>query len=383
MAASFPPWNDDHAMIRKTVRDFCQQRLAPHKYDWDKACDWPAREMLKEMASLGLLGIRYPEEYGGLGLDWWHASAFMEELCHARNAGVSMSILVHTEISTNVIAEIGTPEQKEEFLAHAITGDKIGCLGISEPGVGSDVANLATTAKIDGDDFVINGAKTYITNGAFADFITLAVRTGDPGFMGISLVLMPTNIKGFSVGRKLDKYGTRSVDSVELHFDNCRIPKRYLLGQLNGGFIHIMQNFQGERLAGALMCTSGMELAVQDALAYGRERTAFGRPIVKFQVWKHRFAEHLTSIQAAKMLTYHAVDMIDSGQDPTLAVSMSKLFTADLAQKVAYDCMQFHGGYGYIEEFDIARFSRDIRLMSVGGGTSEIMKEIISKYSGF
>lgn len=383
MAASFPPWNDDHAMIRKTVRDFCQQRLAPHKYDWDKACDWPAREMLKEMADLGLLGIRYPEEYGGLGLDWWHASAFMEELCHARNAGVSMSILVHTEISTNVIAEIGTAEQKEEFLAPAITGDKIGCLGISEPGVGSDVANLATTAKIDGDDFVINGAKTYITNGAFADFITLAVRTGDPGFMGISLVLMPTNIKGFSVGRKLDKYGTRSVDSVELHFDNCRIPKRYLLGQLNGGFIHIMQNFQGERLAGALMCTSGMELAVQDALAYGRERTAFGRPIVKFQVWKHRFAEHLTSIQAAKMLTYHAVDMIDSGQDPTLAVSMAKLFTADLAQKVAYDCMQFHGGYGYIEEYDVARFSRDIRLMSVGGGTSEIMKEIIAKYSGF
>jgi citronellyl-CoA dehydrogenase len=306
----------------------------------------------------------------------------MEELAHARNAGVSMSILVHTEIATNVIHEIGTPEQKEEFLAPSIAGEKLGCLGVSEPGVGSDVANLATTATVDGDDFVINGAKTYITNGGFADYVTLAVRTGDPGFMGISLVLLPTDIKGFSVGRKLDKYGTRSVDSVEMHFDNCRIPKRYLLGQLNGGFIHIMQNFQGERVAGALMCTSGMELAVEDALAYGRERKAFGRPLVKFQVWKHRFAEHLTAVHAAKMLTYDAVNKMESGEDPTLAVSMAKLFTADLAQKVAYDCMQFHGGYGYIEEYDIARFSRDIRLMSVGGGTSEIMKEIIAKYSG-
>ena len=382
-SVAFPPWNEDHQRIRKTVRDFCQQRLAPHKYDWDKSGDWPASEYFKEMADLGLLGIRYEEEYGGLGLDWWHAAAFMEELCHARNAGVSMSILVHTEIATNVISEIGTPEQKEEFLAPSIAGEKIGCLAVSEPGVGSDVANLSTVAVEDGDDFVITGAKTYITNGAFADYCTLAVRTGDPGFMGISLVLLPTDTKGFSVGRKLDKYGTRSVDSVELHFDNCRIPKRNLLGQLNGGFIHIMQNFQGERVAGALMCTSGMELAVQDALAYGRERQAFGRPILKFQVWRHRFAEHLTAIQAAKMLTYDAVNQMDSGKDPTLAVSMSKLYTADLAQKVAYDCMQFHGGYGYIEEFDIARFSRDIRLMSVGGGTSEIMKEIISKYSGF
>ena len=381
-SVAFPPFNEEHAMIRRTVREFCDKRLAPHKYEWDKNGDWPAKEVFKEMAELGLLGIRYDEAHGGLGLDWWHASAFMEELAHARNAGVSMSILVHTEIATNVIHEIGTPEQKEEFLAPSIAGEKLGCLGVSEPGVGSDVANLATTAVSDGDDFVINGAKTYITNGSFADYVTLAVRTGDPGFMGISLVLMPTNIQGFSVGRKLDKYGTRSVDSVEMHFDNCRIPKRYLLGQLNGGFIHIMQNFQGERVAGALMCTSGMELAVQDALAYGRERKAFGRPLVKFQVWKHRFAEHLTAIQAAKMLTYDAVNKMESGEDPTLAVSMAKLYTADLAQKVAYDCMQFHGGYGYIEEYDIARFSRDIRLMSVGGGTSEIMKEIIAKYSG-
>ncbi len=381
-SVAFPPFNEDHAMIRRTVRDFCDKRLAPHKYEWDRDGDWPAREVFKEMADLGLLGIRYEEAHGGLGLDWWHAAAFMEELAHARNAGVSMSILVHTEIATNVIHEIGTPEQKEEFLAPSIAGEKLGCLGVSEPGVGSDVANPATTATVDGDDFVINGAKTYITNGGFADYVTLAVRTGDPGFMGISLVLLPTNIKGFSVGRKLDKYGTRSVDSVEMHFDNCRIPKRYLLGQLNGGFIHIMQNFQGERVAGALMCTSGMELAVEDALAYGRERKEFGRPLVKFQVWKHRFAEHLTAVHAAKMLTYDAVNKMESGEDPTLAVSMAKLFTADLAQKVAYDCMQFHGGYGYIEEYDIARFSRDIRLMSVGGGTSEIMKEIIAKYSG-
>jgi len=382
MRPSFPPFTDEHDLLRKTVRDWVERELTPHRHEWDVAGDWPARELLKQMAGMGLLGIRQPVEYGGAGLDWWHHTAFIEELARARNGGVVMSILVHTDISTPVIAEIGTEEQKREFLAPAIAGERIGALGVTEPGAGSDVAAITTTARVDGDDYVINGAKTYITNGAIADFITLAVRTGGPGYGGISLVLFPTDVKGFSVGKKLDKLGTRSIDSSLLFFEDCRIPRRYLLGAENGGFIHIMQNFQGERLAGALMATSGMEIAIEDAMAYGRERKAFGRPIVGFQVWRHRFAEMLTELSAAKALVYQAVDAINQGGDPTLLVSMAKLHAGDLSQRVAYDCLQFHGGYGYIEEYDIARHMRDVRLITIGGGTSEIMKEIIAKWSG-
>lgn len=380
---TFPPWTDEHAMIRKTVRDFTLSRLTPHRESWDKAGGYPAHEIAKEMADLGLLGIRFPEENGGLGLDWWATAAYVEELCEARNGGVVMSILVNTDMATPVIAELGTPEQREEFLEPLIRGEKVAALGVTEPGCGSDVAAIRTTAVKDGDDYIINGSKTYITNGSFADFITLAVRTGGEGHFGISLVLFPTDTPGFSVGRKLDKLGTRSVDSSELHFDNCRIPQRYLLGQENGGFIHIMRNFQGERLVAALLAVKGMEIQVQDALKYGRERKVFGRPIAKFQVWKHTFAEHLTRIQAARMLTYAAVQACNDKADPTLEVSMAKLYTADMAQKVAYDCLQFHGGYGFIEEYDICRAYRDVRLLPIGGGTSEVMKEIIAKWSGF
>ncbi|MBM4392110.1 MAG: acyl-CoA dehydrogenase family protein, partial [Deltaproteobacteria bacterium] len=339
-------------------------------------------ELFKKMADLGVLGIRFDPRWGGAGLDWWAHAAFVEELAHARNGGVSMSILVHTDISTPVIHEIGTDAQREEFLRPAIAAERIGALGITEPGCGSDVAALATTARRDGDDYVINGAKTFITNGAFADFIVLAVRTGEAGHGGISLVLFPTDTPGFTVGKKLDKLGTRSVDSSLLHFDECRIPRRYLLGEENMGFLYIMQNFQGERLVAALMCTSGMEVQLHDAIEYGKSRRAFNKPIVAYQVWRHRFAEHATAIRAAKLLSYHAVDKINSGDDAQVEISMAKLFAGDLAQKVAYDCLQFHGGYGFTEEYDIARAYRDVRLMPIGGGTSEVMKEIIIKWTG-
>jgi citronellyl-CoA dehydrogenase len=291
-----------------------------------------------------------------------------------------MSILVDTDMATPIIHEIGTREQKEEFLGPVIRGEKVAALGVTEPGCGSDVAAIRTTAKKDGTDYIINGQKTYITNASFADFITLAVRTGDEGHAGISLVLFPTDTPGFSVGRKLDKLGTRSVDSCEIHFDNCRIPQRYLLGHENAGFYYIMTNFQGERLVAGIMGYTGMEISVQDCIKYGREREAFGRPIGKFQVWKHKFAEHLSAIAASKALTYQAVDKMMTGEDPTKLVSMAKLFVGDLAQRVTYDCLQFHGGYGFIEEYDICRSYRDVRLLPIGGGTSEVMKEIIWKW---
>jgi citronellyl-CoA dehydrogenase len=378
----FPPFTEEHDLIRKTTREFAMRELYPHRKDWDDAGEWPARTMFKKMAELGLLGIRMPESLGGMGLDWWAHAAFIEELAHCRNGGVVMSILVHTDISTPVIAEIGTEEQKQEFLVPAIRAERIGALGITEPGCGSDVANIQASARIDGGDFVINGAKTFITNGSIADFIVLAVRTGEQGYGGISLVLFPTDTPGFSVGKKLDKLGTRSIDSSLLHFEDCRVPRRYLLGEQDQGFIYIMKNFQGERLAAALMSVSGMDVQIRDALAYGRSRKAFGRPITGFQVWRHKFAELLTQVEAARMLTYKAVDVIARGEDPTLGVSMAKLFAGDLAQRVAYECLQFHGGYGFIEEYDIARASRDVRLMPIGGGTSEVMKEIVAKWSG-
>lgn len=376
----FPPWTDEHAQLRETVKQFAVNELAPHRFDWDKAGEYPHREVFGKLADLGCLGIRFSPELGGLGLDWWSTVAFIEGLSHCRNAGLMMSILVDTDMATPIISEIGTKEQKEEFLAPVIAGQKIAALGVTEPGAGSDVASIRTTARRDGDDYVINGQKTYITNGAIADFITLAVRTGGEGHGGISLVLFPTDTPGFSVGRKLDKLGTRSVDSCEIHFDNCRIPRRYLLGHENAGFLYIMQNFQGERLVAGIMAYTGMEIALNDAIKYGQERSAFGRPVGSFQVWKHKFAEHLASIEAAKALCYQAIQRIESGKDPTKLVSMVKLFCGDLAQKVTYDCLQIHGGYGFIEEYDIARQYRDVRLLTIGGGASEVMKEIIWKW---
>lgn len=377
---NFPPFTDEHAQFRDSIKAYAEREMAPHRVTWDKAGGFP-RSVFNDLADLGALGIRFGEEVGGLGLDWWYTVAFAEGLSYCRNAGVAMSILVDTDMATPIIWEIGTDEQKQEFLAPVVAGEKVAALGVSEPGAGSDVANIQTVARSDGDDYVITGAKTYITNGSFADVITLAVRTGEQGHGGISLVLFPTDTPGFTVGRKLDKLGTRGVDSCELHFDNCRIPKRNLLGHENAGFLYIMQNFQGERLIAAITANMAMQIGIEDALAHGNEREAFGRKLNKFQVWRHTFAEHLTSLQASQALTWQAVQQIESGADPTKMVSMAKLFSTDLAQKVLYDCLQFHGGYGYIEEYDIARSFRDTRLLPIGGGTSEIMKEIIWKWT--
>jgi citronellyl-CoA dehydrogenase len=294
-----------------------------------------------------------------------------------------MAILVQSQIAIPIIDEIGTDEQKQLFLAPAILGEKIAALGISEPAAGSDVANLKTTARRDGSDYLINGSKMWITNGTRADFLTLAVRTGGPGYDGISLVTFPTDVKGFSVSKKLEKVGNLSSDTAILFFDNCRIPTRFLLGEENQGFYHIMTNFQGERLVGAIIAVAGMERMIEESVRYGREREAFGRPILGFQVWRHKLVEHMAAIEAAKRLTYHAVDLFDRKQNPVREISMAKLFAGDLAQKVAYDCQQFFGGMGYIEETHIARAWRDVRLITIGGGTSEIMKEILSKLAGF
>jgi citronellyl-CoA dehydrogenase len=376
------PFTEEHEAFRKTVRAWVEKELTPHALEWDRAGIFP-REVFKQAGELGFLGINHDPKYGGSGLDYWFVTAFTEELTRSQNAGVGMALLVQSQMATPIINEIGTDEQKREFLEPALKGEKIAALGVSEPGCGSDVANMKTTARIDGDDYVINGSKMWITNGTRADFITLGVRTGEAGYGGISLVTFPTDVKGFSVSKKLDKVGNLSSDTAILYFEDCRIPRRYVLGEENEGFYSIMTNFQGERLVGAISTVAGMERMVEESLRYGNEREAFGRPLIKFQVWRHKFVEHLTAIEAAKRLTYHAVALFDQKENPVKEISMAKLFAGDLAQKVAYDCQQFFGGMGYIEETPIARAWRDVRLITIGGGTSEIMKEIISKLYGF
>ena len=308
-ATTYPYFTEEHHMFRDTVKQFVQTEIAPHAEEWDEAGIFP-KELFKKAADLDLFGIRLDPQYGGSGLDWWYTAAYLEGFSYSNNGGVSMAMFVQSDITLPVLDELGTDEQKEEFLRPAIAGDRIAALGISEPGGGSDVAALTTRARSDGDDLVISGQKLWITNGARADFMILAVRTGEDRYKGVSMVLFPTDTKGFAVGKKLKKVGNLSSDTAELFFDNCRIPRRYVLGEVGKGFYYTMHNFQGERLASAISNVAMMERAIEYAVAYGKERMAFGKPIGEFQVWKHRFAEHLTAIEAGKWLTYRALDLI-------------------------------------------------------------------------
>jgi citronellyl-CoA dehydrogenase len=377
-------FREEHEIFRKTLREFVAKEMTPYVDEWERAELFP-RELFKRCGELGFLGVHYPESLGGSGGDYWYSVVWGEELVRARCSGVAMALAVQTDMATPIINEIGTKEQKEEFLAPAIRGDKIAALGISEPNCGSDVASIRTTARKDGSDYIINGAKCWITNGTRADFITLAVRTGAPdsGYGGISLVLFPTNTKGFRVTKKIKKAGNHASDTAELAFEDCRIPQRYLLGEENAGFYYIMTNFQGERLIAAVKAVSGSQWALDNTIKYCQERTAFGRPILKFQVWRHQFAELATEIEAARWLTYRACDLFNRKQECVKEITMAKLFAGELLNKVTDRCLQAHGGFGYSDEFPISRQWRDARLITIGGGTSEIMKEILSKRLGW
>jgi citronellyl-CoA dehydrogenase len=375
-------FRDEHEIFRKTLRDFVEKELVPHVDEWEAAELFP-REVFKRCGELGFLGVHYPEELGGSAGDYWYSVVWGEELVRARCSGLAMALAVQTDMATPIINELGTKEQKEEFLAPAIRGDYIAALGVSEPNCGSDVASIQTTARRDGDDYVINGAKLWITNGSRADFITLAVRTGDKGYGGISLVLFPTKTKGFKVTRTIKKAGNHASDTAELSFEDCRIPRRYLLGEENHGFYYIMMNFQGERLIAAVKAVSASQMNLDRTISYMQERAAFGRPILKFQVWRHTMAELFTEVEAARWLTYHACDLFNRKQDATKEITMAKLFAGELLNRVTDRCLQAHGGFGYAEEFGVARAWRDARLITIGGGTSEIMKEILSKRFGW
>ena len=378
---AYPPFTAEHDLIRQTVKRFCQEEIAPFAQEWDEAGIFP-REIFRKAADLGLFGIRIPTELGGSGLDWWATAAAMESMAWADSPGVGMGLMVQAELTIPIINELGTAEQKDAFMRPAMAGDWIGALGISEPWGGSDVAAIRTTARSEGDELVISGQKLWITNGSRADFIVLAVRTGEGGHRGISLVLFPTRTPGYSVGKKLKKVGNLCSDTAELFFDECRIPASYILGEKNRGFYYIMHNFQGERLASAIMTAACLERCLDYAIRYGKERSAFGNPVGSYQVWRHKFAEHRTNLEAARWLTYRALDLMNRGQKAVREITMAKLYTSELAQRLTYDCMQIFGGFGYTTEYPVSRFWRDLRLYTIGAGTSEIMKEILAKEDG-
>ncbi len=378
VAPQFPGFTEEHDLIRQTVKRFCLEQIAPFAEQWDREGLFP-RELFGSAAALGLFGIRLDPEWGGSGLDWWATAAYVEAMAYSDSPSVAMALMVQSELTLPVIEKLGTAEQKREFLPPAVRGEWIAALGISEPGAGSDVAAIKTRARLDGGDLVISGQKLWITNGTRADFFVLAVRTGEPGHKGLSLVLCPAAVRGFSVGRKLSKIGMMASDTAELFFDECRIPRRYLLGELNRGFYHIMENFQGERLGAALQCLAFSERAMRYALDYGAERSAFSTPIGKFQVWRHKLVEHRTRLEAGRWLVYRAVDLMSRGRPAVREITMAKLYLTELAQEVTYDCMQMFGGFGYTTEYPIGRIWRDLRLYTIGAGTSEIMKEILAK----
>ena len=383
------PFSEEHQAFRKTVRTFAEKEIAPNADQWELDENFP-NYLFKKAGDLGILGAHYPEEHGGAGGYYWFSVAKAEEYPRGNSGGVSMGLLVQSDMATPVISDIGTPEQIDEFLKPALAGERIAALGVTEPNAGSDVAGIQTTAKRDGDDYIINGAKTYITNGTRASFITLLVKTNtDAGYGGISLILFPTDTKGFTVAKKLKKIGNHASDTAELVFEDCRVPARYLLGQEGRGFYYLMQNFQTERLIAAVAAVGGCQGILERSIQYGRDRTAFGKPIIKREVWQHKFVEMFTELEAARRLTYHAVDQYNHERyvskqaqlslETVKLVSMAKLYVADVADKVCDTCLQFHGGMGYMEETFIGRAWRDQRLLRIGGGTSEVMKYALAK----
>lgn len=386
------PYSEEHDLFRKQVRQFAETELAPHAEAWERDRTFP-NWVFEKAGELGILGAHYPEEVGGGGGDYWFSVVKSEELVRCEAAGVTMGLLVQSDMATPCINELGTAEQKEEFLKPALAGERIAALGVSEPGAGSDVAGIRTTAKKDGDDYVINGSKTYITNGTRADFVTLLVKTDpDAGYGGISILLFPTDTKGFAVSKKLEKIGNHASDTAELFFEDCRIPKRYLLGEEGKGFYYLMQNFQSERLVGATSTLAGARRALDRSVAYGKERKAFGKPIMAREVWKHTFADLYTKAEAAKSLCYETVADFNEeryvqgteiSMETVKKIAMCKLFVGDVANEIMDTCLQFHGGMGYLEELWVARAWRDQRLFRIGGGTSEVMKYMIAKIMGW
>ena len=377
-----PPFTDEHEDLREAIRRFVERELRPHAQEWEDA-RWFPNDVFARMAELGYLGLKYPEELGGQGGDYVHDAVLSEELPRAGSGGLSAGIGAHIGIATPPIWRFGTEEQKRRFLAPAIRGEKIAALGITEPDAGSDVAGLRTSARRVDGGWVVNGSKTFITNGVRADYVVTAVKTTEEGgHQGLSFLVIEREMEGYSVSRKLEKMGWHASDTAELAFEDVFVPEQNLLGEENRGFYLIVANFQWERLLMALGAVGSMDAVIERTAAFMREREAFGRPIGKFQALRHKLAEMAVKLEASRSLTYHALRLFAAGEDATREVTEAKLLTQRAAFEVADDALQIHGGAGYMKEYELERVARDTRLGPIGGGTDEIMKEILGKQLG-
>ncbi len=375
-------FTDEHVMLRQTLREFMEKEVIPYGEAWDRD-EWIPPEVVRKLGDMGMLGLRFPEAYGGSNGDYWSAVVLIEEISRGFVNGLMSIVGVHSEIVLPALAHFGTEEQKLKYLVPGIKGEKIGALAITEPEAGSDVASIRSFATPDGGDYILNGNKIFITNGVRADFLIVAAKTDrEAGAKGITQFIVDKEMAGFEVARKLDKAGLRSSDTAELFFTDVRVPAGNVLGQVGQGFFQIMANFQPERLLIAVGAVAGTEYALEMTLDYIRERKQFGRPISSFQVTKHRYAEMATENEAARELTYRACDMYNRGIECTREVSMAKWFATEMANRVAYQCQQLYGGFGYMMEYPIQRAWRDGRIATVVGGTTEIMKELVARSYG-
>ena len=373
----------EHEQVRKAVRYFVTKEINPHVDEWEEKGIAPLHDLFKKMGDLGFLGIRYEEKWGGEGLDYWYETVVLEECARIDCGGIPMAIAVQMNMATPAINDFGSDYLKETYLKPALKGDLVSAIAVTEPDAGSDVAALKTFAQKYGDHYILNGSKTFITNGTQADFLTLLARTShEPGYHSFSLFVVPTNLPGFQVSKKLDKLGMRSSDTAELYFDDLRIPAQNLIGREGEGFIQQMMQFQHERFSAIPMAYVWARMMIADAVEYLKGRIVFGKPLIRKQVLRHRIAKWLTEIECLQQLAYHIVRMKMAGQDATLMISMAKLKSGDLLTEVADGCLQMYGGMGLMNEMKISRFYRDSRLISIGGGASEVMCDVIAKFSG-
>ena len=377
-------FTEEHELFRDTVRGFVETEMNPYIDQWEAEGGFPARELFTKMGSLGLLGLEYAVEDGGGGADHMYTVILCEELGRCDAMGVPMAIGVQTDMATPSLAKFGSKELKEQFLRPAIEGTAVAAVGVTEPDAGSDVAGIRTRAVRDGDTFVINGAKLYITNGTQADWVCVLARTSDEGgYRGVSQIIVPTNTPGFSVSRKLDKLGMRGSDTAELHFDDCRVPAANIIGAEGRGFQQQMGQFQNERLAAAYQTIGAMDMAIERTRTYLKERQAFGAPLIANQHIQFELAELSAEVELIKSLNYRAAAAMMAGEDVTRLATIAKLRSARALRQVADVCLQFHGGIGYMEETWTARFFRDSRLWSIGGGADEVMLRTLAKMDDF
>ncbi|PRP67273.1 acyl-CoA dehydrogenase family protein [Nonlabens agnitus] len=371
-------FTEEHNFFRQSFRDFLNKEVVPHVDRWEETGQID-REIFKKMGDMGYFGLYYPEEYGGLDLDFFYTVIFLEEMQRVNSGGFAAAMWVQAFLGAQHLLKEGDDRIKEEYLVPTLTGDKIGCLCITEPFGGSDVAGMRTTAVKDGDHYVINGSKTFITNGVYSDYLVVAAKTDpDAKGRGISIFLMDRETPGISA-TKLNKLGWRASDTGEIGFDNVRVPVENLMGEEGKGFPYIMQHFALERLIMAINGHARAEYALEYTIGYMKDRTAFGKSLDKFQALRHKLADMLSEVEMAKNFNYSIAEELDKGLYPVKEASMAKLLSTKVADEVIYGCLQFLGGYGYIEEYPLARMWRDSRLGPIGGGTSEIMREIIAK----